>query len=198
MYLLDTDVFRTIDKHPLFITPSCCNTFCLLTHVSLLQYSISSNVLAFRRTFAHISTRYPCISSLWTQWVKNNNRPNYSQELKRVLAWPSSNYSNDRWSFFFLHGESCSSWFHGNFNFFRIYLYIIFFINVKDVWVNVVYEKTQVLDEELNLLCLGFLGMVFDMLVAFHINLIKSKCYIQHTYAIFNLFLFYLYIILFL
>ena len=30
--------------------------------------------------------RYQCISSSWSQWVKNNNRPNYSQQLKRVLA----------------------------------------------------------------------------------------------------------------
>ena len=68
-----------------------------------------------------------------------------------------------------------------------IYLYI-FFINLKDVCVNVVYGNSQVLDEELNLLWLGFLGMVFYMLLAFHINLIESKCYIQHTYAIFYLF----------
>ena len=45
--------------------------------------------------------------------------------------------------------------------------------------------NAQVLDEELNLLWLGFLGMVFYMLLAFHINLINSKCYIQHTYAIY-------------
>ena len=31
--------------------------------------------------------------------------------------------------------------------------------------------------------------MVFDMLLAFHINLINSKCYIQHTYAIFYFFI---------
>ena len=104
-YLLYNDVFTTIHKHPLFMTPSCRTTFRLLAHVSLLQYSISSNMLTFRRTLAHISTRYPCISSSWTQWVKNNNRPNYSQELKRVLAWPSSHYSNYPWSFFFFMGN---------------------------------------------------------------------------------------------
>ena len=104
-YLLYSDIFTTIHKHPLFMTPSCCTTFRLLAHVSLLQYSIPSNVLAFRRTLAHISARYPCISSLWTQWVKNNNRPNCSQELKRVLAWPSSHYSNYPWSFFFFMGN---------------------------------------------------------------------------------------------
>ena len=87
------------------MTPSCRTAFRLLAHVSLLQYSISSNVLSFRRTLAHISAGYPCISSSWTQWVKNNNRPNYSQKLKRVLAWPSSHYSNYRWSFFFFMGN---------------------------------------------------------------------------------------------
>ena len=69
-----------------------------------------------------------------------------------------------------------------------IYLYF-FFINLKDVCVNVVYGNAQVLDEELNLVWLGFLGMVFDRLLAFHINLIESKGYIQHTYAIFFIFL---------
>ena len=43
-------------------------------------------------TLANISSRI--------QWVKNNNRPNYSQELKRVSAWPNSHYSNYCWSFF--------------------------------------------------------------------------------------------------
>ena len=95
----------TIHKHPLFMNHSYHTTFRLLAHVSLIQYSISSNVLAFMKTFAHISAGYPCISSLWTQWVKNNNRPNYRQELKRVLAWPSSDYSNYPWSFFVFMGN---------------------------------------------------------------------------------------------
>ena len=58
----------------------------LLTHVSLLHYSILSNMFTFRRTLAYISTRYPCISSSWTQWVKNNNKPNYSQMFKALLS----------------------------------------------------------------------------------------------------------------
>ena len=99
-YLLYNDVFTTIHKHPLFMTPSCRTTFRLLTHVSLLQYSRSSNVLAFRRTLANISAGYSCISFSWTHWGKNNNRLYYSQELKRVLAWQSSHYSNYPWSFF--------------------------------------------------------------------------------------------------
>ena len=68
-------------------------------------------------------------------------------------------------------------------------MHYFFFINLKDVCVNVVYGNAQVLNEELNLLWLGFLGMVFDMLLAFHINLIKSKCYIQHTYGILFIYL---------
>ena len=103
--MLYNDVFTTIHKHPLFVTPSCCTTFRLLAHVSLLQYSRLSNVWVFRRTLAHISAGYPCISSSWTQWMKNNNTPNYSQELKRVLAWLSSHYSNYPWSFFFFMGN---------------------------------------------------------------------------------------------
>ena len=87
------------------MTPFCRTTFRLLTYVSLLQYSRSSNVLAFRRTLAHISVVYPCISFSCTQWMKNNNRQNYSQELKRALAWPSSHYSNYPWSFFFFLGN---------------------------------------------------------------------------------------------
>ena len=118
-------VFTTIHKHPLFMTPSCSSTFRLLADVSLLQYSRWLKVLAYRRTLRHIFERYPCISSSLTQWVKNNNRPNYSQEWKRVLEWPSSHYSNYPWSFFF-HVESCSSWCRGKFNLFLFYLYIMF------------------------------------------------------------------------
>ena len=68
-----------------------------------------------------------------------------------------------------------------------IYLCINFFVSLKDVCVNVVYGNAQVLDEELNLLWLGFIGMILDMLLAFHINSIESKCYIIHTYAFFLL-----------
>ena len=104
-YLLYNDVFTTIHKHPLFMTLSNHTTFCLLAHVSLLQYSRSSNALAFRRTLANIYARYPCISFSWTEWVKNNNKPNYSQEMKRVLGWPSCHYSNYPWSFFVFMGN---------------------------------------------------------------------------------------------
>ena len=103
--MLYGDVFTTIYKHSLFMTPSCRTAFHLVAHVCLLQYSRSSNMLAFRRTLTHISKRYPCISSSSTQLAQNNNRPNYSQELRRVLAWPRSYYSNYPWSFFFFMGN---------------------------------------------------------------------------------------------
>ena len=125
--MLYIDVFTTIHKHPLFMTPSYRTSFRLLSHVCLLQYSTSSNVLAFRRTLSHISVVYPCISSSWTQWMKNNNRQNYSQELKRVLARLSSHYSKYPWSFFFLHVESCRSRCCGKFNLFLFYLYIFLY-----------------------------------------------------------------------
>ena len=125
--MLDSDVFRTIDKHPLFITPSCRTTFCLIAHVSLFQYSISSNVLSFRRTLAHISVGYPCISSSWTQWVKHNNRPNYSQEIEKGFGMSKFSLFKLPLFIFFLHEESCSSWCHENFNLFMIYLYNNFF-----------------------------------------------------------------------
>ena len=103
--MLYSDVFTTIHKHLFFMTPSCCTAFRLLAHVSLLKYSRSLKVLAFRMTLTHIYERYPCISSSWTQLAKNNNRPNYSQELRRVLAWPNSYYSNYSWSFFVFMGN---------------------------------------------------------------------------------------------
>ena len=135
--MLYTDVFTTIHKHPLFMTPSWRTTFRLLTHISLLQYSISS-VLAFRWTLAHISAWYPYISSSWTQWVKNNNRPNYSQELKKGVGMAKFSLFKLPLVIFFFHGESCSSWSRGKFNLFLFYLYIIFFyINLKDICVYV-------------------------------------------------------------
>ena len=70
-HLLYSIVFTTIHKHPFFMTLSCRTVFRLLAHISLIQYSRSLKVLAFKRTLVHISERYPCISSSWTQWVKN-------------------------------------------------------------------------------------------------------------------------------
>ena len=127
-----SDVFTTKHKHPLFMTPSTYTTFRLLAHVSLLQCSIPSNLLAFRSIFAHISVGYPCISSSWTQWVKNNNRPNYSEELNRVLAWPSSHYSNYPWSFFFFMGNLVAHDAVTNLIYLCfIYALFFFYINIK-------------------------------------------------------------------
>ena len=135
--MLYSDILTTINKHPLFITPYCRTTFRLLAHISLLSYSRSSNVSAFRRTLAQISARYECISSSWTQWVKNNSRPNYSQELKRVLAWPSSHYSNYPWSFFFFMGNLVAHDVVEILIYFCFIYTLFFFIILKDVCVNV-------------------------------------------------------------
>ena len=125
--MLYNDVFMTIHKRPLFMTSSCRTTFRLLAYISLFQYSRSLKVLVFRRTLAHIFERYPCISSSWTQWVKNNNRPNYSQELKRVLAWPSSHYSNYPWSFIVFMGNLVAHDVVGSLNYFY-FIYTLLFL----------------------------------------------------------------------
>ena len=140
-------------------------------------------MLTFRRTLAHIFVRYPCISSSWTQWVKNNNRPNYSQELKRVLAWPSSHYSYYPWSFCVFMGNLVVHDVVVSLIYFYFIYRLFYFINLKDICVYVMWGNAQVLEEELNLLWPSFLGMVFHMLLAFYINLIDSKCCIQYTYA---------------
>ena len=70
--------------------------------------------------------------------MKNNNRPNYSQEMKRVLAWPSSHYSNYPWSFFVFMGNLVAHdavtsliYFCSVYTLFYIYIYI----NLKDICV---------------------------------------------------------------
>ena len=117
--------------------PSCRIAFCLLAHISLLQYSISSNMLTFRRTLVHISARYPCISSSWTQWVKNNNRQNYSQELNKVLAWLSSHYSNYPWSFFVIMRNLVSHDAVSSLIYFYSIYTLFYFINLKYICVYV-------------------------------------------------------------
>ena len=119
------------------MTSSSRNVFRLLIHVSLLQYSISSNVLTFRMTLAHISARYPCISSSWTQWVKNNNRPNYSQELNRVFAWLGSHYSNYPWSFFLIMRNLVSHDAVSSLIYFYSIYTLFYFINLKYICVYV-------------------------------------------------------------
>ena len=135
--MLYYDVFTTIHKHPLFMTLSCCTTFHLLTHVSLLQYSRSSNMLVFWKTLANISARYPCINFSWTQWVKNNNRPNYSQEMLMVLAWPSSHSSNFPWWFFIFMGNLVAHDVMASLIYFCFSYTLFFFINLKDICVYV-------------------------------------------------------------
>ena len=131
--------------------------FRLLAHVSLLQYSISSNMLTFRRTLAHISARNPCISSSCTQWVKNNNRPNYCQELNRVLAWLCSHYLNYPWSFFVIMRNLIVNDVVATLIYFYFIYTLFYFINLKHICVYVMQGNAQVLDEELNLLWPGFL-----------------------------------------
>ena len=132
-----SDAFTTILKHFLFITLFCRPAFRSLAHVCLLQYGISSNLLAFRRALSHISARYPRISFSWTQWVKNNNRPNYSKELKRVLAWPSSHYSNYPWLFFFYMGNLVANDVVASSIFSFLFVHYFIFINLKDICVYV-------------------------------------------------------------
>ena len=68
--------------------------------------------------------------------MKNNNRPNYSQELERVLEWPSSHYSNYPWSFIVFMGNLVAHDVMASLNY-LFYLYIIIFINLKDICVYV-------------------------------------------------------------
>ena len=114
--------------------------------------------------------------------MKNNNRPNYSQELKRVLARPSSHYSKYPSSFFFFMWNLVVQDVVASLIYFFFIYTIFFFINLKVLCVNVIARNAHVLGEELNLLWPGFLGMVFHMLLACHIYLINSKCCIRHTY----------------
>ncbi|KAL6318820.1 hypothetical protein AAG906_001293 [Vitis piasezkii] len=94
----DDHVFRIIHKHPLLLTPPSRVAFRLLSHTSLLRYNsnnqISQCTKDYQKFLYACSLSRPCINTSWTQWVKYNNRPNYSQELKRALAWPSTPYSD--------------------------------------------------------------------------------------------------------
>ena len=165
------------------MTPCCRSTFYLLAHVSLLQYSRSSNVFTFRRTLGNISTWYPYISFSWTQWVKNNNRPNYSQELKRVLAWPSSHYSNYPLSFFFFMHNLLAHDVVATLIYFCFSYTLFFLINLKEVCVNVGKCSSFRRIVKPFLAWFSWDGILYATSISQ--NLIKKKCYIQHTYAIF-------------
>ena len=134
--MLYSDVFTTIHKHPLFMTPSCRTTFRLLTHISLLRYSISSNQLAFRRTLAHI------LQDIHVWAIHGPNGWKIIIDQITANNWEefwSSHYSNYPWSFFVFMGnliahDTVSSLIY----FYFIYTLFFFCLNLKDVCVNVV------------------------------------------------------------
>ena len=78
--------------------------------------------------------------------MKNNDRPNYSQELKKALAWPSSHYSNHPWSFFvFMENLVAHDVLTSLIYFYYIYIYIyIYIINLKEICVYVMEGNAQV------------------------------------------------------
>ena len=81
------------------------------------------------------------------------------------MAWPSSDYANYNWLFFFFMGNLVAHDVVASLIYFcSIYTYF-FFINLEDICVYVMEGNTQVLDEELNLLLVGFFGIVFLMVL---------------------------------
>ena len=100
---------------------------------------------------------------------------------------PSAHDSNYALSFFVFMGNLVAHDVVGSLIYFCFVYTFFLFINLKDICVYVMYGNAQVLDEKLNLLLLGFFGLVFHMVLSFHINLINRKCCVPHTYAIFLL-----------
>ena len=94
-------------------------------------------MFTFKRTLTNIYAGYPCISFSWTQWVKNKSRPYYSQEMKKVLAWPSAHYSNYAWSFFVFMGNLVAHDVVGSLIYFCFVYTFFLFINLKDICVYV-------------------------------------------------------------
>ena len=127
-YLLYIDVFTTIHKHPLFMTPSWRTTFRLLAHISLLQYSRSSNVSGFRRTLAQVLQDINVLAlhgpNRWKIIIDQIKAKNWKGFWHGQVLIIQINLDH----FFFLQGESCSSWCRGKFNLFMFYLYIIIFL----------------------------------------------------------------------
>ena len=74
--------------------------------------------------------------------MKINNRPNYSQELKRVFTWPSSHYSNYPWSFFFFMGNLVAHDVKASLFYFLFFIH--FFLNLKVLCVNAMEGNAQV------------------------------------------------------
>ena len=88
---------------------------------------------------------------------------------------------------FCLHGKFCNSWCHGKFKLFLFYLYIFFIYKSNRYTCLCNVGKCSSFRRRVKPLWPGFLGMVFHILLVFHINFINSKCCIQYTYAIFLL-----------
>ena len=84
---------RIIDINDRFNVRSTISYYNNVKHIKDNIYEAEAKGNYFRLvTLANISVGYPCINFSRTQWVKNNNRPNYSEELQIVLAWPCSHY----------------------------------------------------------------------------------------------------------
>ena len=127
---------------------------------------------------AHISTRYPRISSSLTQWVKNNNRPNYSQEFKMVLAWPSSHYSNYHWSFFFFKWNLVAHDVMASL-IYLFFIYTFFLYKSKRYMCLCIVRKCSSLRRRVkpSLICFFWDGIPYATT-----NFIYSKCCIKYTY----------------
>ena len=82
--------------------------------------------------------------------MKNNNRPNYSQELKRVLAWPCYHYSNYTWSFFVFMGNLVAHDVLASLIYFYFIYTLFYFINLKDICAYVMLANAEVLEKLIN------------------------------------------------
>ena len=118
--------------------------------------------------------------------MNNNNKPNYSKELKRLLAWPSSHYSNYPWSFFFFmenlvaHDVVASL-------FYFYFIYTLFFYKSKWYMCLCNVRKCSSFRRRVKPSFAWFFwdGIPYGTII--FINWINRKCCIQHTYAIFLL-----------
>ena len=150
---------------------------------TLIQHIIKR--VGLQEDFGKYFCRISMYQFSWTHWVKNNNRPNYSQELKRVLAWPSSHYSNYPWSFFVFMGNLVAHDVVASLIYFR-FIYTLFFLYKSKRYMclcNV--GKSSSFIRRVKPSFAWFFWEVFHMVLSFHINLINKKCCIKDTYAIF-------------
>ena len=121
--------------------------------------------------------------------MKNNNKPNYSEEMKRVLARLSSHYSNYWLSFFVFMGNLVAHDVMASLIYFRfIYtLLLLLFYKSKRYMCLCNVGKCSIFRRRVKPYFAWVFWEVFHMVLSFHINLINRKCCIQHTYAIFLL-----------